>query len=350
MSSFQKTFRRDFYSHVRSQRALASLAFLLIFVVASLSVTTTFSFGQESGGLDLSVLDSEPDVPEAHNQAPTSQAADEYPDETAAAASFQSSGRAKLLDLAMASGWIGVVLLLASIVAVALIIRLCLLLRRSVFMPDELLRSSAEALSHGNVQRAYELASASDSFFGRATMAGLREADRGWSATEKAIEDAVAFLTAKLFRRSEPLSVIGNVAPMLGLLGTVMGMVSTFGELAVADGSGRNLANGIYFALVTTVAGLLVAIPVLVAHSLVNGRIASLVSETTEAIARTLEPLKRSRANVGPEEPPRPPVLGLQEVQRDSVDPARSDQGAGRHARPASTRPSLTLKNRRSSE
>ncbi|MBR2002911.1 MAG: MotA/TolQ/ExbB proton channel family protein, partial [Thermoguttaceae bacterium] len=122
---------------------------------------------------------------------------------------------------------------------------------------------------------------------------GLRETDRGWAAVEKGLEDAVAEETAAFYRRTEPLATIGNVAPMLGLLGTVVGMVSTFGELAVADGSGRNLAGGIYFALVTTVDGLLVAIPVLVAHSVLNARGAARFAELVQRLDRLFASSKR---------------------------------------------------------
>ena len=80
---------------------------------------------------------------------------------------------------------------------------------------------------------------------------------------------------------------------MLGLLGTVVGMVSTFGELAVADGSGRNLAGGIYFALVTTVDGLLVAIPVLVAHAVLNARGAARFAELVQRLDRLFASSKR---------------------------------------------------------
>ena len=83
---------------------------------------------------------------------------------------------------------------------------------------------------------------------------------------------------------------------MLGLLGTVLGMVSTFGELAVSDGSGRNLANGIYFALVTTVEGLIVAIPVLVARAWLNARIADRVSDSVQKLDAIFEPAKRALA------------------------------------------------------
>lgn len=267
------------------------------------------SISQSDEPLDLSVLDaptsasadaSPADVSSA--PAPTSAAnAAEAPASTAAtsadAASSNASSdgeRSKLFELVLAGGWIGVVLLVASIIAVSLAIRLALALRRSVFFSPELETAVADALARNDFAAALAAAEErNDAPLGRVLAAGLRETDRGWDAVEKGLEDAVAEETAAFYRRTEPLATIGNVAPMLGLLGTVVGMVSTFGELAVADGSGRNLAGGIYFALVTTVDGLLVAIPVLVAHAVLNARGAARFAELVRRLDRLFATSKR---------------------------------------------------------
>ena len=264
---------------------------------------------QSDEPLDLSVLDAPTSAPVdaapadvSNVPAPSSDAnAAEAPASTAAtsadAASSNASnggGRSKLLELVLAGGWIGAVLLVASILAVSLAIRLALSLRRSVFFSPELVTAVADALARNDFAAALAAADErNDAVVGRVLAAGLRETDRGWNAVEKGLEDAVAEETAAFYRRTEPLATIGNVAPMLGLLGTVVGMVSTFGELAVADGSGRNLAGGIYFALVTTVDGLLVAIPVLVAHSVLNARGAARFAELIQRLDRLFASSKR---------------------------------------------------------
>jgi len=83
---------------------------------------------------------------------------------------------------------------------------------------------------------------------------------------------------------------------MLGLLGTVVGMVIAFQQMAESAGYGRaaELAEGIYLALITTIQGLLVAIPCLAAHSLLGNRIATLISETTFVAEHVLQPIKKS--------------------------------------------------------
>ncbi len=290
---------------------------------------------QSDEPLDLSVLDAPTSAPvdAAPVSAPSADAgsgvengtpadAASSPESTAANAS-NGGERSKLLELVLAGGWIGAVLLVASILAVSLAIRLALALRRAVFFSPELETVVADALARNDFAAALAAAEErNDAVVGRVLAAGLRETDRGWAAVEKGLEDAVAEETAAFYRRTEPLATIGNVAPMLGLLGTVVGMVSTFGELAVADGSGRNLAGGIYFALVTTVDGLLVAIPVLVAHSVLNARGAARFAELIQRLDRLFASSKR---------------LLTPETSANSTNSTRSAQSAP--SRPTSPNP-----------
>ena len=344
MSSFAKRCCRNSPAPIQ-----ASIAFLLPMLLATLFLASpTFNLSRafaqtDDGNLDLSVLEDDVPAPSTEGDLETNEVNGN------AAPSSTSAGNVQFFELVKASGWIGVVLLALSVVAVTIVIRLCLTLKISGFVPEKLKQSVSQALTRNDAQAALDAAAAFPSYAGNVLTAGLRESYRGWNAIEKATEDASSSLTAKLYRATEPLSLIGNVAPMLGLLGTVMGMVSTFGELAVADGSGRNLANGIYFALVTTVAGLLVAIPVLVAHSLINARLASLISLANEEVFKLLEPLRRSTQTIvasggAPQQSVRP-VRGLQEIPRDndSVSPYDRDDMSTR----PSGRPSLSLKNRR---
>ena len=117
------------------------------------------------------------------------------------------------------------------------------------------------------------------------------------TAVEKAMEDATADQAARLSRKVEYLSVVGNLAPMLGLLGTVFGMVLAFREVAATQGVARasDLADGIYQALITTVAGLIVAIPALAAFAFFRSRVDQLVAEVTYAAQHVFTPLKRYR-------------------------------------------------------
>ncbi|RMD82973.1 MAG: MotA/TolQ/ExbB proton channel family protein [Candidatus Dadabacteria bacterium] len=110
----------------------------------------------------------------------------------------------------------------------------------------------------------------------------------------KAMEDAADEPTGALLRRIEHLNMIGNIAPMLGLLGTVLGMVTSFNQISVSVGGvdPRLLAKGIFQALVTTVMGLTVAIPSLYAFGLFRNRVDAAVAVVAQIAEDLVAPLK----------------------------------------------------------
>ena len=216
-----------------------------------------------------------------------------------------------------AGGPVGVVIMLLSVAAVALAIEHVMTIRESVLMPPNLGEQVRQLLADGKLASAQQRCRAAPSFLGFVLQAGLAETDGGWSAVEKAVEDATADQSARLFRKIEYLSVIGNIAPMLGLLGTVIGMIFAFREVADTQGAARaaDLAEGIYLALVTTVEGLIVAIPSLAAFAVFRNRVDQLVAEVAYVTQHVFAPLKRVRPSGGtsgtaPPAPPPPPVGG----------------------------------------
>jgi biopolymer transport protein ExbB len=129
------------------------------------------------------------------------------------------------------------------------------------------------------------------------------------------LEDALAEQSARLFRKIEYLSVIGNIAPMVGLLGTVIGMIFAFQQVAVSQASAgaAQLAEGIYQALVTTVGGLIVAIPSLGVFAVFRNRVDQFVAEAAYMAQHVFTPLRRRKSKAtaptaGP--PPAPPAGG----------------------------------------
>jgi biopolymer transport protein ExbB len=120
--------------------------------------------------------------------------------------------------------------------------------------------------------------------------AGISRAPQGDEAMEKAIEDAGAREVNKMKRSLKPLSVIARIAPLLGLLGTVYGMIAAF-QSASSMGVGKadSLAKGIYEALVTTASGLTLAIPVLIVYEILCHRIDSIVDHMDDQAIEFLE-------------------------------------------------------------
>jgi len=212
-----------------------------------------------------------------------------------------------------AGGIVGLFIILLSIAAVALVIEHSLMLRASVLMPPGLADEVRGLVAGGRTAQAAELCQARPSFLTGVLSDGLAEVEGGWPAVEKAIEDSLAQHTARLVRKVEYLSVIANVAPMLGLLGTVMGMIVAFREVAETQGAARaaDLAEGIYLALVTTVEGLVVAIPTLGALAVLRNRLDQLVAEAANMAEHAFLPLKRARpATAPPARAPSPPPVG----------------------------------------
>lgn len=204
------------------------------------------------------------------------------------------------LEIVFSGGVTGVaiilVLVVISIIAMALAVEHLLTIRRSVLAPEGLAEQVRQQLADGNLQEADNACQAQPSALAAVLRSGFAETIGGWPAVEKAMEETLAEQAARLLRKIDYLSVIGNIAPMLGLLGTVVGMIFAFQEVADTQGVARasELASGIYQALVTTVGGLLVAIPSLAAFAVFRNRVDHLIAETGYEAQRAVAPLKRS--------------------------------------------------------
>lgn len=204
--------------------------------------------------------------------------------------------KATFWSLIRASGIIGYFIILLSLVSVALIIEYALSIRRTMLMPTGFADDVLKLLMQGQPNVALLKCQKNPSALAQILYAGMSQYEFGWESIEKSSEEATAEQASRLYRKVEYLNVIGNIAPMIGLLGTVVGMVIAFQQMADSAGYGRapELAEGIYLALITTIQGLLVAIPCLAAHSFFANRIASLISETTFVAEQVLQPIKKN--------------------------------------------------------
>lgn len=187
------------------------------------------------------------------------------------------------------------ILLLLSVTAAYLIFDHLMTIRRKDLMPEGLGEQVRQSLLSGDVKGAQDACNARPSFLGFVLMHGISELEFGWTSVEKSLEDALAEQSARLFRKIEYLSVIGNIAPMVGLLGTVIGMIVAFQSVAATQGtaSAPQLATGIYQALVTTVGGLIVAIPSIGAFAIFRNRIDQFVAEAAYMAQHVFAPLRR---------------------------------------------------------
>jgi len=180
-------------------------------------------------------------------------------------------------------GYIGALLIALNVVTWSLIIEHFISIRRTTVCPQLVRDEIAAMFAAKQYREAIEFTAAEDSFLSAAMHTAMAEASHGFAAMERALEEAVEERTTDLLRKVERLNIIGNVSPMLGLMGTVLGMILAFNEIVKAGGvpDAAALADSIGIALVTTFWGLVVAVPALAAYSVIRNRIDSLAAETT---------------------------------------------------------------------
>ena len=171
------------------------------------------------------------------------------------------------------------VFLLISVALVSLMIMNFLAVRRSVVCPPDLIDGFQAHLDEKQYQEAYELAKADESFLGNVLAAGLSKVSTSYKHSVAAMQDVGAEENMKLEHRASYLALIGTLAPMIGLLGTVDGMIRSFYTIATAGTSpdANKLAEGISTALLTTLVGLLIAIPAIAAYNIIKNMIQKLV-------------------------------------------------------------------------
>lgn len=196
------------------------------------------------------------------------------------------------LETIQRGGLVGYLIIGMSVIALGLIIMHFVQIRRAALIPQDQIDDLDTLLASGDITGALEycLNPAHDSYFVRIMTAGLTRYQKsafGAFEIKNAIEEAGDDQTARLYRSTDALGVIGAIAPLLGLLGTVLGMVGAFE--AIGTGTGANheaLAGHISLALVTTLMGLTLAIPCIALHTFFRNRIDTFASEAGMEIER----------------------------------------------------------------
>jgi biopolymer transport protein ExbB len=209
--------------------------------------------------------------------------------ETATKAQFDAR------EMLAAGGVVGLIIIAMSVFMVALIVEHAISIRRGALMPPGLADEVHQLMSQRQFAQAAEHCRGRSSFLGNMLASGLSEIGLGYSSIEKAMEDRAAAQAAKLFRKIDFLQIIGTLAPMLGLLGTVWGMIQAFLQFeAKANPQVAELAPGIYKALVTTLIGLSVAVPALASFAVYRNRIDELVAEASQMAEHVFADYKRA--------------------------------------------------------
>jgi biopolymer transport protein ExbB len=197
-----------------------------------------------------------------------------------------------LLELLAAGGWLMVLILLCSVLVLAICIERLFTLNPRKIAPPHLLASVWKQLKAGDMDAAKLKALRESSPLGRILAAGLANAYHGREVMKESIQEAAGHVVHDLERYLNTLGTIAAVAPLLGLLGTVVGMIKVFAEImAQGTGNASALAGGISEALITTAAGLTVAIPALVMHRYFVGKIDGIVVELEQETIKLVDAL-----------------------------------------------------------
>jgi len=234
--------------------------------------------------------------------APTSAAAPAAPPQPAETLTF--------FQIMFSGGPLGILVMLGlvalSIAALALAIDGVWSLRRSAVNQPQLADEVRGLVAAGELAQAAARCDSQPGLLASVLAAGLAEGGGVWSDVQKALEDSLARETARLHRPVEYLGAIANVAPLVGLLGTLAGMLVAFKQSAgsAAGFGSAQLAGGLYQALIPLVVSLLIAIPSLAALVLLRSRIDQVVAEAAGAALSALAPLRHRDQGGGLPLPP----------------------------------------------
>ena len=173
------------------------------------------------------------------------------------------------------------IFLALSFTLMALLVMNILTARRDNVCPAFLVEGFENHLNERRYQEAYDLAKSDESFLGQVLSAGLGKLSAGYAQAIEAMQEVGEEENMKLDHRLSYMALIGTLSPMIGLFGTVHGMINAFSVIANSPTTPKpsELAQGISTALFTTLIGLLIAIPAIALYNILKNRISRLVLE-----------------------------------------------------------------------
>jgi biopolymer transport protein ExbB len=205
-----------------------------------------------------------------------------------------------LFSIIQAAGWPIYFLLVASIVAVALIIERFIILREAKIVPAGLLDKAVTIYRKQGIREDMLSVLAQDSPLGQALAAGLRNHASSREVMRDAIEEAGRSVAHQLERFLTTLGTIATISPLMGLFGTVVGMIEIFQSQAPSGSNPQELAHGISVALYNTGFGLVIAIPAMIFFRHFRGRVESFVVEMEQQAARLVDVVHGDRGDIHP--------------------------------------------------
>lgn len=201
-------------------------------------------------------------------------------------------------EIIVAGGPVMAPIILCSVVAVAIVVERLWTLQRKRVIPRELTDRVWKLVETRTLNERHIEALARNSPLGRVLAAGLANRNHGREIMKEQIEDTGRHVVHELERFLNTLGTIAAMSPLLGLLGTVTGMIAAFNAITEAGvGDPRALSGGIGEALITTAAGLMVAIPALFAYRYLRGVVDALVIDMEKEATRLVQSFDRTGAH-----------------------------------------------------
>ncbi|WP_116813748.1 MotA/TolQ/ExbB proton channel family protein [Steroidobacter cummioxidans] len=198
-----------------------------------------------------------------------------------------------MFEIVKAGGIMMGPIILASIVTAAIFLERLWTLQTKRVLPAELTEKVWRWVEQGQIQDKHIAALQQNSPLGKILAAGLANRNRDRVVIREAIEDTGRHVVHELDRFIGTVGTIASLSPLMGLLGTVFGMIRTFNAITTAGiGNPASLAGGIAEALITTAAGLTVAIPALLAYKYLRGRVQTLVVQMEKEAIKLVESLE----------------------------------------------------------
>ena len=189
-----------------------------------------------------------------------------------------------------ASGYIGLGLVLLSIYFTALVIRLFMELRVGEAVPAPLVQNLENLIKERKFQEAYDVCREDNSFLARLVRTGVANLPNGRAEAKEAMNTLSDEITVTMESRISYLATIGTLGPMIGLVGTIWGMIRSFQVIATAGGQPQSdkVAEGISTALFITLEGVALAVPAIFFFAFFRNRIALIAMESTKVAERTI--------------------------------------------------------------
>jgi biopolymer transport protein ExbB len=211
--------------------------------------------------------------------------------------------KSRFLWVIYSSGIIGAFILGLSIYFVATVIRLFIELRPEVAMPAEEVAQCEQMLEARDYQGLYDLSSKSESLYGRLVSVGIAELPSGLTEAREVMDRNADAETVDMERKISMLAVLGTLGPMIGLVGTLQGMIESFGVIALSDTQlkASEVAGGISRALILTFEGVSLSVPAIYFFAVFKNRVAKISVDTLlaadELVRRIVQQAKSKGTN-----------------------------------------------------